>query len=171
MATTKTTIPDGSVYDVRPFNSLEIKQWYDSSDEYTDGIDTTTFLSSLATLISTFKDGYPFASEEAFDTAADTLESDITSALNANVAAPTFHDIMDVVNADMIGLIESDTTTNPPSGLTYVCPECLGNGKKQVLNADGTGTGTYVRSTLCNGYGATASQYVRDPAAGFIEEP
>ena len=163
MATSITTTPDGDVYDVRPFNSTEIKQWYDAADVYTDGIDlaaTETATDALIDAEGSLSEGEKTA-----------LKAAITAAIATNIAQPTFHDICDVMYTDMMGVIEADTTTFPSSGAINVCPQCLGAGKNQVLNADGSGSGDYVRSTVCDGYGKTATQYVKDPAAGFIEEP
>lgn len=171
MATTVTTTPSDDTNLARPPHMVDAKQFYNAGDKYTAGIDIATLKSAIDTLIATFKDGYPFASEEAFDTAADTLNSDIDSAIDGNIAQPAFHDILDVVAEDMISVVQGDTTTFPPSGAVNICPQCLGVGKNQGYETDGTPDGVYVLSNICNGYGYTAVPYIKDPNTGFIVAP
>lgn len=171
MATTKTTTPDTDIYLAKPSDALDIKQWYDSGDEYTAGIDTAQVITDIDTEAATLKAGYPYASQEALDAAVDAAMNAIKTSIATNVTAPTFHDILDVVNADMIGVIQGDTTTFPPAGAIYVCPECSGDGKRENLETDGTPTGIYQRSELCDGFGYTEVQYIKNPNTDYIEAP
>lgn len=171
MATTVTTTPDRDIYLARPFHATDMKAFYGASDKFTTGIDITTLKSAIDTLIATFKDGYPFASEEAFDTAADTLNSDIDSAIDGNIAQPNFQDILDEVHDDMLSVVQGDTTTFPPSGLNSVCPQCLGAGKNEGYETDGTADGVYQQSDVCDGWGYTDVPYIKNPNSGFIEAP
>lgn len=145
-----------------------------------------SFKSGVDDLFTTFKSAWPFEDEAAFILASDTLatgvkdlsdfipadfpqlKTDVETATDAAIDGltaidTTFHDILDTVAEDYQGLAESDTVTNPPSGLTFTCPQCLTTGLAPIYNPDGTATGETIQCPTCEGYGKTAVQYIIDP--------
>lgn len=161
--------------------NIEIDEF---ENTYTTGLNTQK--TGVDDLFTVFKSMWPFESEAAFIDAADTLatgckglmdaipadfpqlKTDVENATDAAIDGltatdTTFHDILDTVAADYQGLAADDTTTNPPSGLTFTCPQCLTTGLAPIYNTDGTATGETIQCPTCEGYGKTAVQYIIDP--------
>lgn len=171
----------------------------DAVDDIETALDgnTTTLKGHIDTLTSAFMAMYPFENETAFDDAVDTLNSDIDSLIDADIpldfptikidiatdtdtaidSVPsggdvTYHDVLATIDTDYLDLAKNDTTTNPPSGLTYVCPQCLGTGLAATYNQDGSPTGETVNCPTCDAYGYTAVQKQLDPnSKSYIDVP
>ncbi len=129
-------------------------------DSY-EALDVTTgkgtLNSAIAALITTFKDGYPFASEEAFDTAADTLSTDIQALVTGEAHIP------DSVTVDVGDRLEAIKTqlkaTFATDGYDQEDPKCKGEGRHPIAidpGEDPTNTGLR-HCASCDGIGATAT--------------
>lgn len=179
MATTKTVLPGDDIL-ARPYHATDLKAVYNTGDVAASGLDPALTKSAVTEAVDialeAFKSQWPFESEAAFDTAVDDLKTTIQTATDTAIdeeesSDVTFHTILDTVRTDYEELAQSDVVTNPPTGLIYTCPQCLGNGKNVGYNPDGSPDGVYRQSEVCDGYGFTSVQKIKDPNAGFINQP
>lgn len=146
--------------------------------------DKATTITATDGILETGKSSWPFANQTAFENFMDSLKPSISGAINSNIgfnvstAVADAQDAIDtnitggggtVLLSDAIQQLYDNYVAEVDTELTYPCPECGTTGLKPTYQPDGTPTGETEESTLCDGFGKTSVQYIRNPNAGFIE--
>lgn len=158
----------------RPYHALELKELYEVGDTLEANADLTALKTAAKAAIDTIFAAFEysdFSDETTFNAVKATLLTDVkTTGIDGEIpdevdAAPTYHTMLDTVEADYAALVQSEGLTNP-------CPECATLGKVAEYDVEGTATGDYVQSALCDGYGYTATQKIVNPNnREFIDAP